>query len=129
MVTTVPQDDLLRQFLLSNLTKVNKDHYRWKVNLPVIEDSLDKDFPDTDKQYNGRTLFVGGELSHYIRLEVQILVIILVLLLYSKIHLSKISQLFPSSSLKYVRGAGHWVHFEKPQQFLHLVINFLAACK
>ena len=68
-VTTAPQDDLLRQFLLSNLTKANKDHYRWKVNLPIIEDSLDKDFPDTDKQYNGRTLFIGGELSHYIRLE------------------------------------------------------------
>lgn len=67
---TVIQDNLLRQFLLSNLTKVNRDFYKWKINLPVIEDNLDMGFPHSNgKQYNGKTLFVGGELSQYIRWE------------------------------------------------------------
>ena len=44
-------------------------------------------------------------------------------------HMSEITRLFPNSLVKHILGAGHWVHFEKPQQFLHLVMEFLTGCK
>ena len=43
--------------------------------------------------------------------------------------MGEIFRLFPSSLVKHIQGAGHWVHFEKPQQFLDLVIQFLIDCK
>ena len=43
--------------------------------------------------------------------------------------MSEITHLFPNSLVKYIAGAGHWVHFEKPQQFLNLVMEFLTGCK
>ena len=48
---------------------------------------------------------------------------------YREDHMSEITHLFPNSLVKYITGAGHWVHFEKPQQFLHLVMEFLIGCK
>lgn len=48
---------------------------------------------------------------------------------YREDHMSEITYLFPNSLVKYIAGAGHWVHFEKPQQFLYLVMEFLTGCK
>lgn len=36
-----------------------------------------------------------------------------------------ILKLFPKSEFKYVEDAGHWVHSEKPVEFLDLVCKFL----
>lgn len=36
-----------------------------------------------------------------------------------------ILQLFPKSKFQYIQGAGHWVHSEKPVEFLDLVCEFL----
>lgn len=36
----------------------------------------------------------------------------------------KIDQIFPKSELVYL-DAGHWIHAEKPEEFMNLVLNFV----
>jgi esterase len=62
-------------------------------------------------RYEGPTLFVGGGRSHYIRPEAH----------------GRILELFPKAKIEIIADAGHWVHFEKPNEFIHIVQSFLAA--
>lgn len=39
----------------------------------------------------------------------------------------EILRLFPNSAIEYVAGAGHWVHSEKPYDFLDIVLQFLKS--
>ena len=48
---------------------------------------------------------------------------------YRDDHMDQITHLFPNSSVEHILGAGHWVHFEKPQQFIYLVRKFLTDSK
>ncbi|NIW86825.1 MAG: alpha/beta fold hydrolase [Gammaproteobacteria bacterium] len=102
-----------RSFLLQNL--VNEGgRFRWRLNLDAIEACLPElaDFPDpaVDAQYTGPTLFVRGATSSYVRGE----------------HAALIERLFPRAEIRSVDGAGHWVHVDKPREFLALVRDFLA---
>lgn len=38
-----------------------------------------------------------------------------------------ILRLFPNSAVAHVAGAGHWVHSEKPYEFLEMVLQFLKS--
>ena len=37
----------------------------------------------------------------------------------------KVLKMFPNAELHYIEGAGHWVHSEKPTEFLQICIEFL----
>ena len=37
----------------------------------------------------------------------------------------EIHRLFPNVNIQYVEGAGHWVHSEKPNEFLKIIMEFL----
>jgi len=39
----------------------------------------------------------------------------------------EIFRLFPNATIDYVTGAGHWVHSEKPYEFLDMVLQFLKS--
>ena len=41
------------------------------------------------------------------------------------IHLYKIEKYFPNYQLETIQGAGHWIHAEKPDEFIHEVVQFL----
>ena len=36
-----------------------------------------------------------------------------------------INSLFPNATLEMVEGAGHWVHADKPHDFLNIVKQFI----
>jgi pimeloyl-ACP methyl ester carboxylesterase len=103
-----------RAFLLQNLV-LDDDGARWRLNLPVIERFVPEisGFPEiaTGRAYPGPTLFIGGAASSYIRSE----------------HRPTIERLFPKASIVHIPGAGHWVHAERPRQFLEAVTPFLAG--
>lgn len=106
----VPQADV-RQFLLKNLLRKPEGGFSWKINLPVIDKSLelisaDIQFPGT---YQGQTLFVRGVHSHYVKDEDR----------------PRIKALFPNSTLV-TMNTGHWVQAEKPQEFVDVVLRFLS---
>jgi len=110
-LTEIISEQSLRDFLITNLVKTESG-FRWRVNLETLQRDFQagvSHFPDcTGLVFEGPTLFIGGSKSDY-------------LLPSDK---PKIDQLFPNSELVYL-DAGHWVHAEKPEEFLNLVLNFL----
>lgn len=104
----------LRDFLITNLMKDDADgEFRWRINIEALEENFIEHiatFPDsTGLKYEGKTLFIGGSKSDYI----------------SKEGFNETKQLFPNAKLVYIEGAGHWVHSQKPNEFLELVLQFL----
>ena len=105
----VPEPDV-RQFLLKNLQRKPEGGFKWKINLPVLDRNLTN--IGLDLQYSGTfdkpTLFIRGGRSNYVKDE----------------DLPRIRQVFPSAELKTL-DTGHWVQAEKPQEFVHLVEEWL----
>ncbi|KOC64570.1 Abhydrolase domain-containing protein 11 [Habropoda laboriosa] len=112
-LATVVKSLSLRQFLAMNLVEADIGKYKWRVNLPVLEQNFSTQiavFPNVGlKVYNGPTLFIGGSNSDYIRVEDH----------------NKIKQLFPSAKIFYINGANHWVHVDKPVEFLKMTVDFI----
>lgn len=107
----------LRAFLLQNLvSQPGGAGFAWRIGLSHIEAALPDlyGFPlaATAQQFPGPTLFVHGSLSEYL----------------GPAHLADIRVLFPAAELEGIEGAGHWLHAEKPAEFLAIVKDFLARC-
>ncbi len=102
----------IRAFLLQNLV-FNDGNTAWRINLAALDAGLPtlSGFPEhlLDLTYDGPTLFLGGGQSDYIRPR----------------HRPTIDRLFPHATLETVDGAGHWVHAEKPREFLAKLEAFL----
>ncbi|XP_030755193.1 protein ABHD11-like isoform X1 [Sitophilus oryzae] len=101
-----------RAFLLTNLIKTDHQKYKWRFNIPALLSNFQNivRFPPIDNlKYEGNTLFIGGAKSDYIE----------------KSDYPKILKLFPKAELQYIEGAGHWVHIEKPNDFLKITLDFL----
>jgi esterase len=106
----VPEADV-RQFLLKNLQRKPEGGFSWKINLPVISEKLGN--VGVDLQVSGTfdkpTLFVRGNRSAYIKDEDR----------------KRIKEIFTKSSLV-TMDTGHWVQAEKPQEFVQVVMQWLA---
>lgn len=102
----------VRQFLLKNLSRDDDKNFTWKINLPVIEDSIETIGQGLEKKLTTEknVLFIGGANSDYIRSEDHITII----------------NFFPNATVKMIDGAGHWIHAEKPDEFLEIVEGFLS---
>jgi len=99
----------IKQFLLKNLYWKEKNQLAWRMNIPVLEREMPeilKALPE--QEVFTQTLFIRGELSNYILDE----------------DLESIENQFPDSQVVTISGAGHWVHAEKPQEFIHAVLEF-----
>ncbi|XP_048022766.1 protein ABHD11 isoform X2 [Megalobrama amblycephala] len=102
----------VRQFLLTNLEEQNGD-YGWRINLEAISNHLEDimGFPDFNTTYEGPTLFLGGSSSAYISSE----------------DYPEIQRLFPSADIQYIPDASHWIHADKPLDFISSIITFLQS--
>ena len=103
-------EDGVRAFLLQSLAVTEK---RWRLNLDVLAAEMDKivGFPDVTGNFEGRTFFLSGAESDYVRPE----------------HRDRIRELFPSSVFAKIPDAGHWLHAENPRAFEAAVLTFLDA--
>jgi pimeloyl-ACP methyl ester carboxylesterase len=103
----------VRQFLLKNLSRNPDGGYRWKMNLPVIQQEYSGilGFEGADFAYDGPTLFVRGGRSDYVE----------------DADWPAIVELFPQASLQTIPGAGHWLHAEQPRAFFETVQGFLKS--
>ena len=103
-------DASLRQFLLQNLIR-RETGYAWRINLRALADNITllADFPVLPGCYSGPTLFVRGGDSNYVEIK----------------HEPVIRQMFPASVIRTIARAGHWLHAEKPREFLHELERFL----
>jgi pimeloyl-ACP methyl ester carboxylesterase len=107
-------DPAERAFLLQNLV-LDEGHVHWRLNLPVLERTIDEisAFPDLapDTRFDGPTLFVVGARSRYMKAAYE----------------PAVRRLFPRSSITVIENAGHWLHAEQPAAFLEAVLPFLAG--
>uniref|UniRef100_A0A667WN08 sn-1-specific diacylglycerol lipase ABHD11 n=1 Tax=Myripristis murdjan TaxID=586833 RepID=A0A667WN08_9TELE len=96
----------VRQFLLTNLVEQN-GQYAWRVNLDAISAHLEDimSFPSFNTTYDGPTLFLGGASSDY----------------------PEIQRLFPYADIQYIPDASHWIHADKPLDFISSIISFLQS--
>jgi pimeloyl-ACP methyl ester carboxylesterase len=106
---TVP-DPALRAFFLQSLD-LRAAPPRWRLNLDVLEAEMPKivGWPAIDARFPGRTLFLSGERSGYVRPD----------------HRGAIRALFPAARFVRIPGAGHWLHAEAPAAFTETVRVFL----
>ncbi|RAU21134.1 alpha/beta hydrolase [Paramagnetospirillum kuznetsovii] len=105
-------DKGVRAFLMQNL-EGGAAGYRWRPNLAVLQAHMEDilAFPrfGDDVRYDGPTLFIDGETSDYIRPQYE----------------DVMTALFPAHQVVEIAGAGHWVHADKPAEFLAAVSAFL----
>lgn len=103
----------IRGFLLQNLRRDPSDGtWRWQMNLQLLGDNLDDigGWPDSaTPPYDGPTLWLAGSESDYVQPEYD----------------PAMRALFPRVRLVTVKGAGHWVHSERPEVFLAAIRQFL----
>ncbi|XP_065291545.2 sn-1-specific diacylglycerol lipase ABHD11-like isoform X1 [Dermacentor albipictus] len=101
----------VRQFLLANLQKGER-LYEWQFNLKALKQNLPNIIQMPDLKgltYDGETLFVCGGDSPYV----------------SKRDHGAIKEKFPKANIIYIKGGGHWVHADKPAEFLNLIKEFM----
>jgi len=102
----------LRRFLLKNLGRNSVGEFFWKINLrglwenyPQLGNAISASVP-----FANPTLFIRGEKSNYISAADEPL----------------IHELFPKAEIQTIISAGHWIHADKPEEFLKCVLTFLA---
>ncbi len=100
------------QLLLQNLVRTDEG-FKWRINLGGIMANLNLigQFPENLKSTSCRipTLFLGGSESDYLR----------------SIHNPAIYEHFPAAEITMINGAGHWLHAEKPTEFLKQLKTFI----
>ncbi|KAJ2556360.1 hypothetical protein EV175_002059, partial [Coemansia sp. RSA 1933] len=119
ILAEVEPDLSIRQFLLTNMKKSTdsagtssvRGVYRSRIPLKLLGDSLRNmmawDAPD-ELVYNGPTLFIAGTKSPYIK----------------PYAYPVMNRLFPNHELEEL-DTGHWVHAEKPREFMDIVVRFI----
>ena len=113
-LTEAAPDASTRGFLLQSLVREG-EHWRWRLNLDVLRDSLDGlvRFPEPapGAMYDGPVLWIAGADSSYVRTQDR----------------PRMTALFPQTRLVRIKGAGHWVHSEQPAVFLDVLTRFVDA--
>ncbi|MFT8719376.1 alpha/beta fold hydrolase [Acetobacter sp.] len=107
-VITEPE---VRNLMMQNLELGDNPH--WTIGIHEIAAAMQAivGWPEIPQgtQYDGPTEFVAGGLSHYIQ----------------PANYPEMKRLFPHYRLKIIEGAGHWVHAEKPNDFLEILNEFI----
>ncbi|HWI44402.1 MAG TPA: alpha/beta fold hydrolase [Nocardioides sp.] len=106
----------VRSFLLQNLRRdPGDDGWRWQVNLEVLERDLrvlgawpEEQLADL-APYDGPVLWLAGERSDYVKPE----------------YAPAMDRWFPHNRKVTIKGAGHWLHSEKPEVFVEVLRQFL----
>jgi pimeloyl-ACP methyl ester carboxylesterase len=104
--------EAVRQFLLKNLMRKPEGGFGWRINLPVIDQSLEMISGGlvNEGMFEKMTMFIRGSKSDYILDDDR----------------EAIKKIFPNSTLVTME-TGHWVQAEKPEEFVQVVLSFLNA--
>ena len=90
-----------------------EEGFRWRINLKQISAYIEEisQFPESLAGHSCRipSLFLGGADSNYVR----------------SIHNEAIYKYFPAAEIKMLENAGHWLHTDKPKDFLESVTTFI----
>ncbi|KAK4053997.1 hypothetical protein OIO90_003642 [Microbotryomycetes sp. JL221] len=111
----VEPDFGVRAFLLTNLEldeQSNSKTFKFRLPLDYFENAIEEiglfPFEPSTRTFDKPTLFIKGEKSKYI----------------NKRNIPLCQEYFPNSKIS-VLPTGHWVHAEKPKEFIQELANFL----
>lgn len=101
------------QFILKSLGRDEEKQFRWKFNFDVIDANYHEVLAPIQNHfsYDGDTLFLSGSESQYVRKEDH----------------TDILEQFPEAQFEVLQGAGHWLHADRPADFVQSVNTFLTA--
>ncbi len=101
-------DPVLAAFFLQSFDLAGK---RWRLNLDALAANMPAimGFPTVSSVFTGPVLFLTGAQSDYVLPE----------------HRAQIRTLFPHARFAKIPDAGHWLHAEKPREFVAAVELFL----
>lgn len=105
-------DTTTKQFLLKNLYWLEGDSKKmaWRFNLKTIKENIENVGGEIKvSNCTVPALFIKGERSDYIK----------------ETDWMEIKNKFTKAELITIPGAGHWLHADKPQEFLTTVLNFV----
>jgi len=103
-------NQVLRQFLLKNLYWIEKGVLAWRMNMKVLEGSMNDILSEVpSKEILTPCLFIQGGLSDYILED----------------DMAEIETIIPDSELVTIEHAGHWVHSEAPEEFIQTVLTYV----
>lgn len=107
----VIKDFAIRQFLLTNLVGTS-GNLRWRLNMEVVEKYVPHvcEVEECVGQYSGPTIFISGQNSPYVQAADHSLIL----------------KHFPRAKFSVIDGSGHWVHAEKPYEFMAEVEKFIS---
>ncbi|PFH44549.1 hypothetical protein AMATHDRAFT_11545, partial [Amanita thiersii Skay4041] len=108
-------DLAVRQFLLTNLIVPPKTKtVRFQLPLDILQGAIDElgwfPFEPGKCTWGGRTLVVKGDKSKYI----------------NRHNINMFESFFPNTIITSL-DAGHWVHAERPHEFLKVLSDFVCA--
>lgn len=107
-------DPALGMYLYSNLEEKLDGSFDWRFSKSAILESVDlgraKDRWDQIRKLTMPTLIIRGENSEE----------------FPKLVFDKIGTINPKIKQVEIPGSGHWVHFDKPDEFIKVVNDFLA---
>ena len=100
-----------RQFLLKNLYWVSEGKLGLRINVAVLKNAAEAIGAaiQSQKQYHQPTLFLYGENSNYMNPMTD----------------TEILKYFPKAEIIEIKGAGHWLHAEKPLLFFKTLTQWL----
>ena len=114
LAASVP-DAGMRSFVLQNLLTDGEGKYHWRLHLPAILRSMPlmaRFMPPGAEPANPvETHFIGGQRSRYILPE----------------YHATARTLFPAARMHTIADAGHWVHADKPAEFIALLARIAAG--
>ncbi|MGB1247265.1 MAG: alpha/beta fold hydrolase [Chitinophagales bacterium] len=112
LATTIKEFGV-RQFLMKGLTRGEGNIFEWKFNLQSLWNNYKEVLGtfESNEVFEGETLFLKGGNSKYILADYQ----------------EQINTFFPDNQIQTIEGAGHWLHAEKPMDFLEKTLNFLQS--
>lgn len=104
-------DERVRMFILKNLYFKLHGKLAWRLNLPVINQSINNLFEGihNNSHFRKPSLFIRGGKSDYI----------------TDIDIPLIMNLFPKADIKTIPHATHWVHADAPNELCYLLSAFL----
>lgn len=108
------RDVRLRQFLQKNIHRAKDNSLNWRINVDALYNNLDDIMngalnSDNEPIMGFPVLFVRGSDSNYIGNK----------------DICQIKKIFPYAEIKTIDNTGHWLHAERPDKLIELIVDFL----
>lgn len=106
-------DERIRNFLMKNIKRKDKNSYEWKINMESIYNNIDLIYEgiNIESVFDGPTIFIRGGISTYVSVD----------------DYPKIKKHFPNSKIHTIEDASHWVQVDAPEQFVSIIDGFLGV--